>query len=98
MSANTFRKDEPPEHMRFAAYLQALEQVADPEELDLVAMVLTDPDQAMAIRLLGGGGFGGWLGRRGGRVGDIGGLSTDRHACELNGAGGRVRRGWGGQL
>jgi hypothetical protein len=48
MSANTFRKDEPPEHMRFAAYLQALEQVADPEELDLVAMVLTDPDQAMA--------------------------------------------------
>lgn len=48
MITSTFSKDEPPEHVRFAAYLQALEQVADPEELGLITTVLTDPDQAMA--------------------------------------------------
>ncbi|MFI6875311.1 hypothetical protein ACIBL6_17920 [Streptomyces sp. NPDC050400] len=36
------------EHARFAAYLAALQQVADPDELDLVGRVLTDPDRTMA--------------------------------------------------
>ncbi|MEU6800900.1 hypothetical protein [Streptomyces neyagawaensis] len=36
------------EHVRFAAYLDELSQVADPDEIDLVSRVLTDPDQTMA--------------------------------------------------
>ncbi|MFF4291966.1 hypothetical protein [Streptomyces sp. NPDC001601] len=38
----------PDEHVRFAAYLDKLEHVADPDEFDLVRRVLTDPDQTMA--------------------------------------------------
>jgi hypothetical protein len=38
----------PDEHVRFAAYLDNLEHVADPDEIDLVSRVLTDPDQTMA--------------------------------------------------
>ncbi|MFC5183614.1 hypothetical protein [Actinomadura harenae] len=38
----------PDEHVRFAAYLGRLGRVADPDEVDLVGRVLTDPDQAMA--------------------------------------------------
>ncbi|MER5642464.1 hypothetical protein ABT095_36685 [Kitasatospora sp. NPDC002227] len=38
----------PDEHVRFAAYLDRLGHVADPDELDLVSRVLTDPDQTMA--------------------------------------------------
>jgi hypothetical protein len=36
------------EHVRFAAYLDKLQQVADADEVDLVSRVLTDPDQTMA--------------------------------------------------
>ncbi|MFK0173934.1 hypothetical protein ACIQU5_34660 [Streptomyces sp. NPDC090306] len=38
----------PDEHIRFSAYLDKLEHVADANELDLVSRVLTDPDQTMA--------------------------------------------------
>ena len=38
----------PDEHVRFAAYLDKLEHVADPDEVDLVSRVLTDRDQTMA--------------------------------------------------
>ncbi|MER6443108.1 hypothetical protein ABT275_43455 [Streptomyces sp. NPDC001185] len=38
----------PDEHVRFAAYLDKLEHVADPDEVYLVSRVLTDPDQTMA--------------------------------------------------
>jgi hypothetical protein len=38
----------PDEHDRFAAYLDQLRHVADPDEAELVSRVLTDPDQAMA--------------------------------------------------
>ncbi|MER5599021.1 hypothetical protein [Streptomyces sp. NPDC002265] len=38
----------PDEHVRFAAYLDRLELVADPDEVDLVSRVLTDPDRTMA--------------------------------------------------
>ncbi|MFI6495610.1 hypothetical protein [Streptomyces sp. NPDC050564] len=38
----------PDEHVRFAAYLDKLRQVADPDEVDLVSRVLTDVDQTMA--------------------------------------------------
>lgn len=38
----------PDEHVRFAAYLDKLRQVADANEADLVSRVLTDPDQTMA--------------------------------------------------
>ncbi|MGW1886872.1 hypothetical protein [Streptomyces sp. NPDC001970] len=38
----------PDEHVRFAAYLDKLGHVADPDEVDLVSRVLTDPDQTMA--------------------------------------------------
>ncbi|WP_051939811.1 hypothetical protein [Phaeacidiphilus oryzae] len=38
----------PDEHVRFAAYLERLEQVAERDEVDLVSRVLTDPDQTMA--------------------------------------------------
>jgi len=37
----------PDEHVRFAAYLDKLERVADPDEVDLVSRVLTDRDQTM---------------------------------------------------
>ncbi|WP_369148999.1 hypothetical protein [Streptomyces sp. R44] len=36
------------EHVRFAAYLDRLQQVADTDEVDLVSRVLTDPDPTMA--------------------------------------------------
>ncbi|MFF0967187.1 hypothetical protein ACWDQO_30315 [Streptomyces sp. NPDC003703] len=39
---------EPPEHLRFAAYLVELRQVADADEISLVSRVLTDPDRTMA--------------------------------------------------
>ncbi|MER5967758.1 hypothetical protein [Streptomyces sp. NPDC002057] len=38
----------PDEHVRFAAYLDELQQVADADEVDLVSRVLADPDQTMA--------------------------------------------------
>ncbi|MFI7320231.1 hypothetical protein [Streptomyces venezuelae] len=38
----------PDEHVRFAAYLDLLDHVADANEVDLVSRVLTDPDQTMA--------------------------------------------------
>ena len=41
-------QEEPAEHVRFAAYLSALEQVSDADEVDLIREVLTDPDQSMA--------------------------------------------------
>ncbi|MFF8397430.1 hypothetical protein [Streptomyces sp. NPDC016172] len=39
---------EPAEHVRFAAYLVELEQVADADEIELVGGVLADPDPVMA--------------------------------------------------
>lgn len=42
------RPEEPPEHVRFAAYLSTLEQANDADEVDLIRDVLADPDQAMA--------------------------------------------------
>ncbi|MFE0254603.1 hypothetical protein [Streptomyces sp. NPDC059010] len=41
-------REEPAEHLRFAAYLHELEQVSDAAEADLVSAVLTDPDLTMA--------------------------------------------------
>ncbi|MBF4135780.1 MULTISPECIES: hypothetical protein [Streptomyces] len=38
----------PDEHVRFAAYLDELGRVTDPDEVHLVSRVLTDPDQPMA--------------------------------------------------
>ncbi|RPK71395.1 hypothetical protein EES45_34710 [Streptomyces sp. ADI97-07] len=38
----------PDEHVRFAAYLDQLQQVTDADEINLVSRVLTDPDQTMA--------------------------------------------------
>ncbi|MGX1541508.1 hypothetical protein [Streptomyces adustus] len=38
----------PDEHVRFAAYLDELGLVADPDEVDPVGRVLTDPDRTMA--------------------------------------------------
>ncbi|GAB2606567.1 hypothetical protein GCM10027168_44280 [Streptomyces capparidis] len=38
----------PDEHVRFAAYLDKLENIPDPDEVELVSLVLTDPDQTMA--------------------------------------------------
>ncbi|WP_129291761.1 hypothetical protein [Streptomyces sp. N1] len=38
----------PDEHVRFAAYLNQLRQVADTDEFDLISRVLADPDQTMA--------------------------------------------------
>jgi hypothetical protein len=37
------------EHTRFQQHLHDLEQVPDHDELDLIAAVLRDPDQAMAV-------------------------------------------------
>ncbi|TKA10921.1 hypothetical protein [Actinacidiphila oryziradicis] len=48
MSTDVLGEDEPREHVRFAAYLHALEQVTDDDELALVTEVLTDPDPTMA--------------------------------------------------
>ncbi|MFB8440650.1 hypothetical protein ACFC7A_16560 [Streptomyces niveus] len=39
---------DPDEHVRFAAYRDMLQQVADADEADLVSRVLADPDQTMA--------------------------------------------------
>lgn len=39
----------PSEHIRFQQYLRDLERVPEHSELDLVAAVLDDPDQAMAV-------------------------------------------------
>jgi hypothetical protein len=41
-------QEEPAEHLRFAAYLSALEQVTNADEANMVSEVLTDPDQTMA--------------------------------------------------
>jgi hypothetical protein len=41
-------QDEPVEHMRFAAYLNELAQVADADETALVTKVLSDSDRTMA--------------------------------------------------
>jgi hypothetical protein len=41
-------QDEPDEHLRYWAYLREFEQVADADELALVAKVLGDPNPAMA--------------------------------------------------
>ena len=38
----------PDEHVRFAAYLDKLGHVADPDEVEPVSRVLTEPDQTMA--------------------------------------------------
>ncbi|SEM18702.1 hypothetical protein [Streptacidiphilus jiangxiensis] len=38
----------PDEHVRFAAYLDELGHVADPDEIELVGRVLADPDRTMA--------------------------------------------------
>ncbi|SDP44010.1 hypothetical protein [Actinacidiphila guanduensis] len=38
----------PGEHVRFAAYLDELQQVSDADEVDLVSRVLTDPNRTMA--------------------------------------------------
>jgi len=48
MTAGSSGRDTPQEHLRFAAWLQALHQVPDDDELTLVAEVLQDPDVAMA--------------------------------------------------
>lgn len=48
MTAENSGQDKPAEHLRFAAYLQALRQVPDDEELALVAEILRDPDATMA--------------------------------------------------
>ncbi|CAL9568538.1 hypothetical protein SUDANB176_04791 [Streptomyces sp. enrichment culture] len=40
--------EEPAEHLRFAARLNELQQVADRDEAALVGSVLTDPDRTMA--------------------------------------------------
>ncbi|MCX2184129.1 hypothetical protein KV205_26885 [Streptomyces sp. SKN60] len=41
-------REEPAEHLRFAAHLRALERVSDADEADLVGEVLADPDRTMA--------------------------------------------------
>ncbi len=41
-------QDEPSEHLRYWAYLSGFEQVADADELALVAEVLSDPHPTMA--------------------------------------------------
>ncbi|WP_432086287.1 hypothetical protein [Streptomyces sp. bgisy095] len=38
----------PDEHVRFAVHLDRLRHVADPDEVELVSRVLTDPDRTMA--------------------------------------------------
>jgi hypothetical protein len=48
MTAESSGRDTPQEHLRFAAWPQALRQVPDDEELALVAEVLDDPDVTMA--------------------------------------------------
>ncbi|MFI0443869.1 hypothetical protein [Actinomadura sp. 6N118] len=44
---------EPAEHLRFARYVQALEEVTEAEEADLVAAVLRDQDATMADSAVG---------------------------------------------
>ncbi|MFE6887989.1 hypothetical protein [Streptomyces sp. NPDC057694] len=39
---------DPDEHVRFTAYLNQLQQVGDADEVDLVSLVLSDPDETMA--------------------------------------------------
>jgi hypothetical protein len=48
MTTDSSGQDTPQEHLRFAAWLQALHQVPDDDELTLVAEVLQDPDPVMA--------------------------------------------------
>jgi hypothetical protein len=48
MNPHDTPRDEPGEHLRFAAYLTELAQVADAAELVLITKVLSDPDRAMA--------------------------------------------------
>jgi len=47
MNHHDAQQAEPTEHVRFAAYLIALEQVSDGDEVDLIREVLTDPHQTM---------------------------------------------------
>ncbi|WP_406729498.1 hypothetical protein WJ438_40310 [Streptomyces sp. GD-15H] len=48
MNHHNTPREEPAEHLRFAAYLSRLEQVPDADKAGLVSEVLTDPDQTMA--------------------------------------------------
>ncbi|MFG1797891.1 hypothetical protein [Nocardia sp. NPDC049149] len=48
MDPGDFSDDEPSDHLRFAAYLEELAQVADIDEIDVVIRILTDPDTLMA--------------------------------------------------
>lgn len=48
MSESGASAEEPAEHGRFHGHLEALSQVRDADESDLVTRVLADPDQAMA--------------------------------------------------
>ncbi|KPI02485.1 hypothetical protein OK006_7623 [Actinobacteria bacterium OK006] len=48
MSTGVLGEEEPQEHIRFAAYLRALEQATDDDRLGLVTEGLTDPNPAMA--------------------------------------------------
>lgn len=45
--------EEPPEHRRYAAYLKALESVAEADEVALIAAVLRDEDPMMAESAVG---------------------------------------------
>jgi hypothetical protein len=48
MAAMNSDQDTPEDVLRFTAYLQALRQIPDDEELALIATVLEDPDATMA--------------------------------------------------
>ncbi|WP_331721117.1 hypothetical protein [Streptomyces sp. NBC_00454] len=48
MNDDALQSEEPAEHLRFWAYLSALEQVTDADEPELIREVLADPDQMMA--------------------------------------------------
>ncbi|MFJ6797314.1 hypothetical protein [Streptomyces sp. NPDC091268] len=48
MTHDDASQEEPAEHLRFWAYLSALEQVTDADEADLIREILADPDRAMA--------------------------------------------------
>ncbi|MFC1415599.1 hypothetical protein [Streptacidiphilus cavernicola] len=48
MTDDALQSQEPAEHLRFRAYLSALEQVTDADEPGLIREVLADPGQMMA--------------------------------------------------